>query len=517
MSTLLTPMFNMSYDKYSWKETQPGHWQRSTDEVEHFYFALAKLFEGSRRMFFAMTGHLVVIANPIASLSKDDAENRLDAALRSGWIALRQQHPTVASRVFPENGSGSSIKVYKALQKPEDIDSWVKETLVMVPEIATGEDWANSDPPAPSAPKLFVLKPAGTSLRRDLVFRSPHEIVDGIGTLQMLNRLVSNISEAYDRGGAAKLVTELGSETRNLTPPYRIAANVPVELSPEQMLRMERMNAQKLAASKGSDSVPVLAIPYKKGETIPGRHQRAYLWLSEDQTTSIAKSCKAAGATVTHAFHAAIAMTVRDLQQPPVTNARVGQYVNYILRNERKSCTEPYNSPDHCVSVYHSVSGQALVIDLDLSFAGQQETRAPSEVAAEFFDILSKIRDFYHEVRDDSDHYALASSFWAAGIPSLPDDGSIPPVPPPKTTPTASISSMGKVDAIIQHTQGNIEVYDPWVTGEELGNGFGAFLGTFRGKLCLSAAYNDAWHDKEEAVAFLERCRDIVLESLGSA
>jgi hypothetical protein len=73
---------------------------------------------------------------------------------------------------------------------------------------------------------------------------------------------------------------------------------------------------------------------------------------------------------------------------------------------------------------------------------------------------------------------------------------------------------MGKIDTVIQSTQGNIEVYDPWVTGEELGNGYGAFLGTFRGRLCLSAAYNDAWHNKEETLEFLGRCKDIVFMSL---
>jgi hypothetical protein len=504
----------MSYGKFSWKETQPGHLERATDEIEHFYFSLAKLYEGSGRMFFAMTGHVILKAKPIPDLPIDEAERRLDAALKNAWLALRFDHPTIASQVFLNSSATSSTKVYQSPQNSSDLDAWVTETLVSVPNHVTGEEWANSDPPAPLVPKLFVLRPTTSELRRDLVLRSPHEILDGIGTLQMLNNLIRHVANAYEKGHGAESISDLGSEVKNLSPPYRVAANVPVELNPTQTQRIQEINEQKAAASKGSESVPVLTIPYKIGETRPGRHQRVSLWLPEEQTAALVASCKAIGATVTHAFHAAIAMAVRDLQKPPVTNSPVGQYVNYILRNERTSCVEPYSSTAHPVTVYHSVSGQALVIDLDLSVAEKSGVRERSDVALEFAGILRKIRDFYHNVRDDAEHYAFAPSYWAASTPSLPSDGSIPPVPPPKTTPTASISSMGKIDTVIQSTQGNIEVYDPWVTGEELGNGYGAFLGTFRGRLCLSAAYNDAWHNKEETLEFLGRCKDIVFMSL---
>jgi hypothetical protein len=57
-------------------------------------------------------------------------------------------------------------------------------------------------------------------------------------------------------------------------------------------------------------------------------------------------------------------------------------------------------------------------------------------------------------------------------------------------------------------------VYDPWVTGEELGTGLGAFLGTFRGELHLSAAYNEAFHGRLEVEAFLARVQEIVGRAL---
>lgn len=71
---------------------------------------------------------------------------------------------------------------------------------------------------------------------------------------------------------------------------------------------------------------------------------------------------------------------------------------------------------------------------------------------------------------------------------------------------------MGRIDDIIPPQTGVLRVYEPWVTGEELRNGLGLFLGTHRGVLCLSAAYNDAWHDEHEAAEFLKRCQDIVFK-----
>jgi hypothetical protein len=68
---------------------------------------------------------------------------------------------------------------------------------------------------------------------------------------------------------------------------------------------------------------------------------------------------------------------------------------------------------------------------------------------------------------------------------------------------------------MISPSQGAFELDTPWVTGEELGTGLGLFLGTWKGVLTLSAAYNDAWHDKEEVVRFIERCNVIVVQGLG--
>ncbi|CEO60089.1 hypothetical protein PMG11_04732 [Penicillium brasilianum] len=100
---------------------------------------------------------------------------------------------------------------------------------------------------------------------------------------------------------------------------------------------------------------------------------------------------------------------------------------------------------------------------------------------------------------------------------------SISPYPGPDTpailarneTPSASYSSMGVRDKVIRHKYGSFSFDNPWGTGEELGTGLGLFLDTWKGRLTLSAAYNDAWHEKEEVLDDLNWCNDIEFQGLG--
>ncbi|KAF6826291.1 hypothetical protein CPLU01_09747 [Colletotrichum plurivorum] len=504
------------YPELIWSQTSPGVWQRSIDEVEESYAVLATLYEGSGLMFFAMTGHISLNIDIPDGVSPSEASSRLDRALNNAWLALRYDHPTIASQVTQNLDTGKWTKTYEQFRDAQDQTqtAWLSKTLVPVSTDKTGNAWANSNPPAPKIPTLFVLSPASDkdgALRRDLVFRAPHDIIDGIGTLTLCGNFITHVAKAYSEGDSYQLPTFDGSEAANLSPPYRVAANVPPTLTDAQKKRLADMAAQKAAAMK-APGIEILDMPYRHGATLPSKHQRAALTLTTEETARLIAACKAADATVTHVFHAAIALVVRDIQPRAAEPKRV-RYVNYILRNERASCQAPYNSRAHPAALYHSVPGQSLVVDMDLPAAGDDAPLRDDE----FFPIVQTMKDFYHGVRNDAEHYALASTIWAAGTAPLPLSPRPLPVPPPKTHPSVSISSMGRVDGIIAPRTGAIEAHDPWVTGEELGNGLGLFLGTFRGELCLSAAYNDAWHTEEDVLDFLRRCKDVVFRAFNIA
>ncbi|KAF5711388.1 hypothetical protein FGLOB1_5015, partial [Fusarium globosum] len=270
---------------FQWHQAKPGVWQRHIDEIEQFYSTMVVLYEGSGRMFFGMTGH-VSLSIQHTKGSSHDADLEVDEALRKAWLALRYAHPTLASQVTQDVESGEWIKTYRELQGEADKAAWLERTLVHVSNGQTGNEWANSDPPAPKLPTMFILHlPAehgddvSVTARRDLVFRSPHDIIDGIGTLMMLNNFISLASEAHQKGNSYETPALDGSETSNLSPSYRVAAQIPETPDQAQLNRLKQMAAQKAAAAS-DPSVEVLALPYRQGDLLLGRHQRLALTLT---------------------------------------------------------------------------------------------------------------------------------------------------------------------------------------------------------------------------------------------
>ncbi|EGS21702.1 uncharacterized protein CTHT_0035680 [Thermochaetoides thermophila DSM 1495] len=507
------------HEKLKWHQTSPGLWQRGIDEVEEFYATMAALYEGSGRMFFAITGHVSIEVDVPSHMSVDESEKRLDAALSKAWICMRYDHPTIASRVSLHSKTHEWIKSYRKILAASDLEDWLRRTFIVLSNGQSGAEFANSDPPAPKDPTCFVLRQPSARgeagnfiIRRDIVLRSPHDIIDGIGTLMLFSNFIARSSEAYSKGDSYPIPLLDGSENANLSPSYRIAAFVPSVLTEAQERRIERIIAQR-AAVKSDATVEILTVPFQHGALVPGRHQRSALTLSRDQTSSFLAACKVNGVTPTHVFHAAAAVALRDLQPRPEVTKRV-RYISYILRNERSRCAEPFNSTRHPVALYHSVSGNSLVVDLDLRKAGDEPS--DQDRKQEFYSVLKTIKAFYEGVRNDSDHYALVPKLWALSTPPLPVPSSHSfPVPLPNAHPSVSISSMGRSDTILTPKMGAFRVSNPWVTGEELGTGWGLFLSTFDGELCLSAAYNDAWHTRETVDDYLKRCRDIAFTCLG--
>ncbi|KAK3334381.1 hypothetical protein B0H65DRAFT_504061 [Neurospora tetraspora] len=531
-------------DDYSWRQIRPGLWQRDADEAEVCYSTLVKLYEGSGRMLFAITGHISLSIQVPEDEDREVVSKRLDESLRIAWLRQRYETPTIASYVHYDALDGKWKKSYRTIPDDVSTKSWLEKTFQVISTAFghTGEDWANCDPPAPNTATLFVVCPAiplqdPSTIRRDLVLRSPHDIIDGIGTLQFLNSLVTKTAQAFSEGEFFRELPVFdGSEASNLSPPYRVAANIPLVPTPEQQARLDAIKAAASEPSSNPDDQTLapldIGIPFAKGPLLPGKHQRVAHYISSERTSALTTSLKKhhPGTTVTHAFHAAIALALRNTHMKPPSSkssssvpsstashrpaAGPGQkvrYTNYLLHNERGSCQPPYDTPKHCVSVYHSLSASKLQVDMSPTLPETREERRE-----EFETVLEQIKGFYTAVRDDPLHYALAPATWAEHTPLLPE-GVLKgeekmEVPKPKKVPSVSISSMGVVDRIVkrEHSlglggegRGKLEVHRPWVTGEELTNGLGVFLGKFDGVLCLSCAYNEAWHIKGDVDDFL--------------
>jgi hypothetical protein len=496
-------------DRFEWKLTKPGRWERDIDEVEEFYTSLAKAFEGTGRVFFAMTG-FISFSVPVQPGSNSlETEKRVEQALNVAWTRLRFDHPTIASRVQYDPAQQKYKKTYETFTDSASQRQWLNDTFCVVSKRMSGLDWCNLDPPVPDLPTLFLVKlPAldDQTFRADLVLRAHHDIIDGMGTLLLFNNLFSLAADAYENTDYE--LPQFGEEWSNLSPPLRIAAGIPAALSPEHEKHMCDILEYNASLKEG---IQTASPPFQRTNATPGKHQRVAVTLSEDETTRLLEKCRSLGLSITHAYHAAIALAVRDLQERKESE-RMVRYISYCLVNERNRCNPPYSTSTHPASVYHSVSGRCLAVDLTVPALGSSDATPTDK--EKFLPIAQHIRDYYLDIRDNKDYMKLIPAFWAMSISPYPGPDA-PAIPARNESPSASISSMGVLDKVIRHSYGSFSVENPWVTGEELGTGLGLFLDTWKGRLTLSAAYNDAWHGKEEVLYVLNRCNDVAFQGLG--
>jgi hypothetical protein len=505
-----------SIDRFAWMEVEPGRWERDIDEIENFYLALDQQYAATGRHMFAIMGHVSVTMGVPPDESLNDCECRFEQALRDAWAYLRFNHPTISSWI--EYDGKQPREIYQTIAPERDgqanFEAWLEETFCPVTTEQTSFDWCNSDPPVPRLPTMFLLKTSealedATSeriIRRDLVLRAPHNIIDGIGTLLLFDNYLKHASTAYSSD--TSLAMAWGGEHKNLSPSFRVAAALPDAITPQQLERIENALA---ANAEMRRQIPLLSMPFGGGTQEPGKHQRLSTTIPASQTAAILAACRARSLSVTHAYHTAIAMAIRDAQ-PPQPTPSLKRYVSYCLINERAHCKSPYNTAAHASAVYHSVSGMHLALDLEVP---GDLPRTPANDKADFERLSPIVKNFYTSVRNDTSHPPLVPHYFTMATPKDPrirdSTAENPaPLPPNNEMPSVSISSMGRVDDLIAAQRGDLEVYDPWVTGEELGTGLGAFLGTFRGELHLSAAYNEAFHGKPEVKAFLVRVQEIV-------
>ncbi|CZS94820.1 uncharacterized protein RCO7_06536 [Rhynchosporium graminicola] len=497
------------FNSLLWREVTPGCYERGIDEAEQFYTSMAKTWEATGHTYFAITActGISISESPVSGGSSLDA--RVEAAFRWGWKKMRYDHPTLAAPTQYDHHSKRCKKVYKTLRNEQELEMWMDETFKVIDTEQTGEDFANTDPPAGRYATLFLISQSDhctSDLQRvswDIVFRCHHDLVDGIGTLMLLNNLLHHAAEAFESSTEQGIA--FGDEHKNLSPPLRIAAGIPIAPSVDQLAKLARIQSTNKAARIGKC---VLGVPFSPDAEAPGSSQRSAIHFSPQESSSVVAKSKLFQSTMTQILHTAIALAIRDLQ-PKTSEAYEARYFSYSLVNLRHCCVPPYHKPRHAASVYHCVSANHLVVDLTVP---AESIATHDQSLEEFQSTLGQVRDFYNNAKIDADYLSIVPSLFSIVTPKYPSTTS--DIPAPNQSPSVSLSSEGIVDRIVQPKQGSFEILEPWVVGAEYSTGIGAFLGTWNGALCLSAGYNEAFHSKAKVLDFLESVKRIVLDGL---
>jgi hypothetical protein len=494
-----------NHSDYAWLKTPDGLWCRDIDKAEQFYASFCRSPHDPNLASFPVTCH--------ASFTVLDVTGSgVEKALRSAWTALREEHPSLSSWIQFNPQRATWEKVYAPFRQSEDNsaeEKWLSETFKTVVSEAR-EEWLNLDPPVCKLPSLFLVKPEVEDNQEawhgTLYLRSPHDMIDGVGVLHLLNRLFQLARETY----LATAITTLSSadEINRLSLPLHAATGISEHETEEQRSRFKDLLARNATIQTEK---PLLGLPLSgttcSQPTQPGSIQRATISLSEDASRRLLTQCRHHKVTATHVMSAALVMVLRDLQ-PLDPEASSVRYSNQAMISLRHLCKPPFDP--FAVGNYHIIAPNAMAIDVAASHPDlPQRTRA-----TELLSTANQFKDYYTTVRTGlnesaHDYLAFARMTWDLFTPKE----SSPP-PPPSKTAAVAISSLGNLSAILKGSYGPFEVTDVWVAGEPLGTGVSTFLQTWSGVMSISMLFNSAFHEKEYIEMFQQRIVECLVQGL---
>ena len=439
-----------------WKETSVGHFERPFESLERFYRALSASGAALNREHF--------VVSAVVRLRLGPSLGDLEPALQHAWKTLRYHFPQIAAY-------GQEDTYIYEVPTPSTIDSWLSETFIT-------EQYTSfpSSVCAESAPNELA-KMHWFPHTSEILFRSSHWRIDGIGSLHLLNRFLHIL--------AHPLSVEFGNESANLSIGLDEAANVPLEVTPT----MEQSATDLLM--QYVNNVPSIGLPTSMNQ-VPRGSARCQIIFTSTLTASIIARCKTSGFSVTAATHAAIVSATSQNADPGNPADKYTSFSNFDLR---KNCPPPYNGASKAVSIFHT--GIPVVIK-PASF---------QENAVHFQKIYSR--------RLNASCQESIFSFLACYVDKVRTLFTQPPPPGVLPPSEPSLSSLGVIDDFLAHKHGDsVEVTDFWLGVDMLSRQLMLYVWTHRGKLKLSACYNQAFYASEFVKEFLTKVRDILLEGL---
>ena len=446
----------LTHANMSWRETSAGHFERPFDSLERFYRAISASGTAFDREHF--------VVNAVVRLRLNPSIGDIGQALRHAWMTLRYDYPQIAAY-----GRGNTY-IYE-VPTASSINSWLSETFIT--EKATGSISSVCEDSAPSELAKMHYFPHTS----EILFRSSHWRIDGIGSLHLLNQFLKTL--------ARPMSVTFGDEPKNLAVGLDEAANTPSQVTSE----MEQSATDLLM--QYVNNIPSIGLPTSKSQN-PGGSARCKVTFTLPLSTSVVARCKASGFSVTAATHAAIVGATLQHADPGKPADTYTSFSNFDLR---KYLPPPYSSATKAVSIFHT--GIPVVVKL----SGFQKDAVQLQKLYSQRLNLPKQKNLF--------------SFLACYVDKVnqlfvqpPPPGSLPPTEP-------SLSSLGIIDNFIADKHGNVvEVTDFWLGVDMLSRQLMLYVWTHQGKLQLSACYNKEFYAREFVEIFLSDVKDILVEGL---
>ncbi|KAL4798254.1 hypothetical protein BDV19DRAFT_397129 [Aspergillus venezuelensis] len=443
----------------SWSQVSERRWERPIDGIEGYFVLTGRLSAA------ACNGqqHYTIFARAQLELNVPGADN--ESALKAAWKQLRHEQPQIATTVEDRT------KIYE-IPDEAALQAWLTATFVVSGAPDAETLWDTVPPIAQTT--LYYLPRSS-----ELILRGHHHVVDGIGLLMALDRLLRALASP------APANIKFGDEVTRLTPPLAEVLGVPDQPTPEQT---ERVTSLLMGYAR---KVPGIG-PVSKVNSAPSGHCRNTRLTFPPQTTeALIQVCKDKNITVTSAVHAAYIRTLMKLADPSTPSSH---YVTSASFDLRRYLPKPYNSAQYGASVWYS----------PLPFH--------VELPASFGEIARALSDFYRTSFRDDTALRLTTPHYNRFMETLAGSPEYQSTPIPHD---ALPSSLGIVERYVQREYGSVVSVRDLMVGVDVVLGMSMFfISTFQDKLQVVYSFNDGYEDPADIERYLEGIRDVLVEEL---
>ncbi|KAI4283252.1 MAG: hypothetical protein L6R38_002294 [Xanthoria sp. 2 TBL-2021] len=455
-----------------WSEIQPGLYQRPIGENEKFIKLL-----GDRAHTLGRE-HWSVTSKAAFDLTQALDEGELVRHCRDAWVALRFEHPSIASRAV------DSVLTYQVLNL-ETLKAWADETFFTHSAKVSKDDLvASLRPSRYVSAHLLLSEPA-------IVLHFPHWRTDGYGALHLVNAFLDHLSSAIN--GKWKRLDELpwGEEVHRLVLSIEELLNLPMDATPE-VSDLARKYFSTAALARGA--VGLETSETVGSETVPRGTRSTSLRFTTAETKTIQKACKSKHIDVRAAVHASCAAVT---YAGAALDAQNRPYTSTIRLNLRPYMPPPYDGAAFAAGLCTGGYFEQVPHSQSWSDNAAQSSKAYSVGVTPGF--LRSRRQYAKEV-----------------LKMLQ-------LKPPAPTPASSeidISSVGDVEELVSvlHTDNGetvLEVRDVSIGVETLSRQIYCFVWTFRGRLELSLVWNEAFYTAAHSSQLVHNIREVLMTELG--
>jgi len=437
-----------------------GSWERPLDNNELVVKYVGDLFKPLNKEHWAL--------NIIAEVTIDvvsDEENV--SALRRAWVQVRYHHPFIAASI---NGDKHAYDVPNGAE----IESWVSETFLVHKEISV-KDFLLTAPFREYSSLHFF--PSSS----EILMRTHHWAIDGIGGFHLMDRLLSYFS-------VDDPAPNFGSETAHLAPSYLEAAGLPTTLSSASEAKAQTIVTNYLS------KMPSVGLP-AQNFTVPGGTKVVKLASPTSTLSSLLSATRKQNLGLAAAVQSAIVLATRE--RAPATLSKQ-DFSSVALFNYRKYLKAPYND---------SAAWPMGVWMVGVPF---------SQPEADFITTAKNMEDIYGQdmASDRCEAIEWYDGFCARMVKVLSSpmpEGVAPPSQP-------QLSSIGLVDGLVRiryDGKRGLDVKSVEPVVDNMAASMAVFQWSFAGTWYLNGCFNENAYSDADAEAFLKRVKEILFSELG--